>query len=88
MQRTNRSNPCLIGAHCRGGSILPMQLDAFNGTANTTAVVKASPLSLLLVLPDPVQSGNATAPVQVTGMVYNDDGSTVHVSVLSRLCSA
>lgn len=62
-----------------------MQLDAFNGTANTTAVVKASPLSLLLVLPDPVQSGNATAPVQLTGMVYNDDGSTVHVSAQAAL---
>lgn len=59
---------------------MPLQLDALNGTTNTTAAIQASPLSFLVALPAPVNSGGATAPAAFSAVVYNDDGSTVHVS--------
>ena len=68
---------------------MPLQPDALNGTANTTAAVKASPLSFQVALPAPVYGGGPAAPaINFSAVVYSDDGSTVHVSRVPNLKAA
>lgn len=61
--------------HFRGGAIIPRQ-----GFANTTAGVKASPLSLVVVLPAIVPGDtSASWSYGLLGEAYSDDGETLQI---------